>query len=330
MTRMIEHEQPHFSKDVLQLIEMLRWRRPAWSKTEKKFIDRYIAPAGPAPDKFGNYILRIGEAPVLWSCHTDTVHMGNGIQRVVVENGDIKLPLNQKDSNCLGADCTAGVWMMLQMIEAKCEGLYVFHREEERGCKGSRFIADKTPELLKDIKFAIAFDRRGFNSIITHQTGGKCASQEFVASIKTMLPAYFIADDTGLVTDTATYTKLVSECSNLSVGFTSEHSSSEHLSISHITALRDAMLLLDPYKLVAKRDPSITEYKSYKYGYSGGSGYGFRGGWENGEYYPRPRSMADVVKQYPFLIADMLVAMGFTTEELLKEIDELYKFPDDN
>src|SRR5215207_8746363 len=56
------------------LHEMLTYRRPASSKTEEQFIERYIRPLGVATDGAGNLHKRIGNADILWSCHTDTVH----------------------------------------------------------------------------------------------------------------------------------------------------------------------------------------------------------------------------------------------------------------
>ncbi|BCJ91816.1 hypothetical protein IZ6_25510 [Terrihabitans soli] len=169
------------------LLEMLQTKRPAGSKAERRFIKRYLKPLGCSQDGFGNLILRIGDAPVLWSSHTDTVHREGGTQHVVLEGVIARLAANSK-SNCLGADCTAGVWLMVEMIRAGVEGLYIFHREEECGGRGSRFIATRTPELLDGIKYAIAFDRYGYQSVITHQFD-RCCSDEFGVSLSKALGA---------------------------------------------------------------------------------------------------------------------------------------------
>jgi acetylornithine deacetylase/succinyl-diaminopimelate desuccinylase-like protein len=56
---------------------MLTYCRPAKSPTEAKFIERFLRPLGVKRDKFGNHFLKIGGAPkVLWSSHTDSVHLG--------------------------------------------------------------------------------------------------------------------------------------------------------------------------------------------------------------------------------------------------------------
>jgi hypothetical protein len=134
-------------------------------------------PTGATPDAFGNMILRVGGAPVLWSCHTDSAHGGgdSGRQRVAVADGTASLRERPK-AGCLGADDVAGLWLMLEMIGAGVPGLYVFHRGEEVGGLGSRHIAMAAPETLAGIRYAVAFDRRGTGSIITHQAFGRCCS----------------------------------------------------------------------------------------------------------------------------------------------------------
>lgn len=245
-------------------LKMLRYRRPAGSDTEKAFIDRFIRPLGVEEDEAGNLIKRIGDVPVLWSCHTDTVHREEGFQKVACfKGGTVALAKGEK-SNCLGADCTTGVWIMTEMIKAKVPGLYIFHRAEERGGIGSTWIAEKTPELLTGIKYAIAFDRFGTTSVITHQFG-RCCSDKFAISLAAQLPGYGL-DSGGIFTDTACYTELVPECTNLSVGYFGHHSANESQDVGHMMWLLKRMKNLKIEKLVVDRDP--TEKKSYSSYYS--------------------------------------------------------------
>jgi hypothetical protein len=237
------------------LLEMLTTMRPAGSRTEAQFIARWLAPLGVKPDAVGNQIVRIGAAPVLWSCHTDTVHREPGFQRIARKGNRIALHAKERRASCLGADCTTGVWLMREMVLARVPGLYVFHAGEEVGGIGSNHIANNTPHLLDGIRFAIAFDRKGTDSVITHQFRGRCCSTAFACSLAWQLPGAYVLDDTGSFTDTANYTDIVPECSNISVGYTREHSRFETQSISHALALRAALLRLDSSKLVCERNP---------------------------------------------------------------------------
>jgi hypothetical protein len=187
-------ERPEHTK---RLLEMLSYRRPGGSKTERKFIRRYLAPLSMQIDQYGNHIKRIGDAPILWSCHTDTVHKFGGRQHTKIQSNIVSA--NDAQSNCLGADCTAGVWLMTEMIRANIPGLYVFHREEESGGMGSNWLLKNTPELLEGIKYAIAFDRRGNKSVITHQFGGRCCSDAFAASLANAIGMEHVHDCAWLV-----------------------------------------------------------------------------------------------------------------------------------
>ena len=150
-----ENEEAHE-----MMLEMLSYRRPARSKSEIKFINRFIIPLQVEVDKYGNYYKRIGKAPVVWCSHLDTVHTEGGRQKLGYDMDEVGIAEKEK-SSCLGADDTAGVWLMVQMILAKTPGLYLFHRDEEGGRKGSEFIAKYMSSHIQDMKFAIAFGSQG-------------------------------------------------------------------------------------------------------------------------------------------------------------------------
>lgn len=231
------------------LFYMLQTMRPAGTKTEEDFIRQWIAPLGTELDGYGNEILRIGDSPVMFSSHTDTVHSLEGYQKIKHKAGWISLANGETRASCLGADCTAGVWLMREMIQAGVSGLYVFHREEEVGGCGSAWIAENTPHLLDGIQACIALDRKGTDSIITHQWGGRCASDAFAASMGKQFKGYK-ADTGGSFTDSANYMHLIPECSNLSIGYEAQHSKDERLAYFHLLDLRDQLLRFD-YRKVA-------------------------------------------------------------------------------
>ncbi len=243
---------------------MLQYRRPHKSKTERRFIQRFLTPLGVIHDRFGNRYKRIGTAPIMYSSHTDSVHREKGLQDIAISKNTFKLARHSK-SNCLGADNGAGVWLMREMILANKPGLYIFHRGEEVGCLGSKFITKHTPELVDGIQAAIAFDRRNTKSIITHMWNGRCCSEAFSESLAKELNLGHTSDSGGTVTDTGQYTGLIPECTNVSVGFQSEHSSSETLDMNYLIELRQSMLEYDWEKLVIKRKAGEYEPRTYHY-----------------------------------------------------------------
>ena len=318
MTRKIQKAKHKENKmqPIYRLAQMLQWKRPAHSANVMWFIEDYIAPVcdrhGGFFDDAGNYIVRIGDdSKVLYSSHTDTVHNKGGKQKIVI-NGDLLKVSHTEQSNCLGGDCTTGVWLMLEMIRAKVKGLYIFHADEEIGGLGSSYIAKNHPDLFFGIDYAIAFDRKGTNSIITHQVGGRCCSNEFAASLAMLLPLGYVNDSGGTFTDTANYIDIIPECTNISVGYFNQHTINETQSISHAMSLRDAMLKFDETKLVCKRIAGEPDYddlpyysaygfnkKSYKYKKS----YDFVGT----DYY----SLYDYVRTNPDVVTDFLEDMGY-------------------
>jgi hypothetical protein len=276
--------------------------RPAGSKAEKAFIKQYLTPLGVRVDQAGNLIKRIGDAPVLWSCHTDTVHYTGGKQSIAYGDGVVTLCDTKTGPNCLGADDTAGIWLMREMILAQRPGLYIFHRAEERGGIGSSHIAETTPDLLEGIQFAIALDRAGITDVITHQAGGRCCSDKFALSLASQLPTSFAPCAKGVFTDTANYTHLVPECTNLSVGYYNQHKATERLDLHFLYDLRDALLALDVRDLTVARDHTIPE--------------------DEFSWFPDydQRKLVDIVREYPHETADVLRDWGITAEDILAQV----------
>lgn len=245
--------------DLGSLIEILSWRRAYNTASEMEFIVTTLDHIdGMTFDECGNRYLRIDnsdgtQSNVMWSCHTDTVHSpakDTPRQNIKWDAQQNILMLNEgKAGQCLGADDGAGLWLMLQMIQNKKPGLYIFHRGEERGGIGSRWIEKNTPELLDGIDFAIAFDRKDLSSVITYQGGTRCCSDDFGNSLAVALNRVGLTmklDTTGSFTDTAVYTDLVAECTNVSVGYYGQHGPRETLDARHMIKLYDAVMQLDP------------------------------------------------------------------------------------
>ena len=292
------------------LIEMLSYRRPAGSHTEREFIDRFITPLNPEVDTYGNQWVEVGASPILWSSHTDTVHHYPGRQGVVIAN-DIATLVKPKVGTCLGADCGTGVWLMTEMIKAQVPGLYIFHREEETGGHGSSFIAKNHAEYLSHIRYAIAFDRKKTRSIITHQ-GTRTCSDEFADSLGAIL-GDFEKDDTGTFTDTANYTDIIGECTNVSVGYYDQHLPTERQDLAFASSLLNTLLTADFSTLVQRREPGDVDFEDRWW-----SNYTARkpvGGFAD---------MDDFVKSYPYSVSSFLEECGYTIDDLQEYQDQMY------
>ena len=254
------------------LLDMLTYRRPSDSKTERHWVRSFIATVpGMKRDSYGNCYMVIGDNPTtMISCHTDTVHNTGGRQKTTLVNGLVSLANSsrEKKRNCLGADDGAGVFVALEMIRAEVPALYVFHRSEEVGGKGSDYISTRTPELVSGIERCIAFDRRGRHDLITHQMFGRCCSEQFAERFAELLDMDHISAS-GTFTDSANYTDLIGECTNISVGYESEHSVNETLDLNYLDELIDRLSVIDLDSLPSVRLPGESDPEEFDFGWSG-------------------------------------------------------------
>lgn len=318
---------------VKELADMLGVRRAAWTKTERRFIKTYIDTLpGVTVDGYGNRRVTVGGAkapPVLWSCHTDSVHHHGGVQSIMRDGDMLRLDKNEKQSNCLGADDGTGVWLMRHMIMRGVPGHYIFHRDEESGGQGSSWVVKNDSKYLEQFQCAIALDRKGYHSVITHQ-GSRCASDAFASSLASQLGGKFAPDSTGVFTDTANYTDIIPECTNLSVGYGGQHCTNEAQNVPFAVDLLNTLCELDINALTIQRDPNDVDYD---YGYFRGKrdkwsdyyGTEFWDEWGGAatsaksytkSSYVEYDRLLDIITEYPDYVADYLEQSGITARDL--------------
>lgn len=301
---------------------MFSYARPMGSPTEQAFVDRFLTPLGFRRDRHHNLWLQINtpdhKAPrIMFSSHVDTVDSKEGIKTLHMQT-DGMLVLSRKDKakgfSCLGADDTAGIWLMLHLARAGVPGLYMIHHGEESRCIGSGDLANLTPDFLDGIQIALAFDRAGYEDVITHQCGARTASQGFAWSLARQLGGKFEPSDGGVYTDTKEYARIIPECSNLSVGYFRQHSQDERQDVPFLIALRDSLLKVDWSALNVERDPHAFEALT----------------WQDDAFWwdedPMERRapadrLAAMVSEYPGISASVLEAFGVTPEDLAEEIE---------
>ncbi len=124
-------------------------------------------------------------------------------------------------------------------------------------------MASKLPEF-KSYNKIVSFDRRGTDSVITFQSSSRTCSDEFAQELSKQLnlvePSFFYKKDNGgIYTDSAEFTSIIPECTNVSVGYYNEHTTSEKQDIVHLSKLAEACLLVDWENLPIARDPSRIE-----------------------------------------------------------------------
>lgn len=287
-------------------IQMLTYMRPEGSQSQREFCKRFIEPYMGLPDRHGNYVHIVGDEPNLcFMAHHDTVHKKCGIQKVSVVPDELCF----SDGDCLGADCTTGVYIILCMIEAKVPGVYVIHAAEEVGCHGSRALAASDPDWLRYVEACISFDRKGTSEIITHQLGERTCSDEFAWSLAEALNLPMEPSDKGAFTDSVEYKYLVPECTNVAVGYYQQHTQYEYQDLDFLDTLVEAVINADWSRIVIARDPSAFDTEWY----------------EGQTFFEEKDPMLEIVKNNPMKIAQMLEDYGFDAYDLQQELNNHYR-----
>ena len=218
-------------------------------------------PKGIQKDEFGNYFISVGDGySTMFTCHLDTACSYDK----TVNHRQAERFIGTDGKTILGADDKAGMVVMLYMIENQVPGLYYFFVGEEVGCVGSSALAEKFehPTIMK----VVSFDRRGTTSVITEQMFGKCCSDEFAEALSEAINSAghglkLAPDNTGILTDSAQFVELVPECTNISVGYYNEHTTSEIQDIDYLISLCRSVVKVDWESLPIVRDPGDDGYE---------------------------------------------------------------------
>lgn len=228
-----------------------------------------LFPKGMEKDEWGNYFYKIGESRSIFAAHLDTVSKEYASVTHVFDGNLIKTD----GKTTLGADDKAGVTVLLWMIKNNIPGLYYFFIGEEVGCIGSGNAA-KFGFFKGNYDRILSFDRRDVSSIITFQSSSRCCSDDFADALCEQLnkSVYgregnlsYKKDTGGVYTDSAEFTHLIPECTNVSVGYYKEHTTSESQDIIHLIDLAEACTKVDWESLPTKRNPETHEWKDYSY-----------------------------------------------------------------
>jgi len=201
-------------------------------------------------DEFGNYYKVVGDKPsTMFNSHLDNygkeqVNTNPFVKNI--EGNDYVFSTN----TILGADDKAGVTLMLYMIERDVVGLYYFFIGEEVGVIGSSALSNSfdSNRHLDHITKCVSFDRRGIDSIVTHQSKERCCSDVFANRLKDAFlenGLKFNLDDSGVYSDSASFIGKIKECTNISVGYYNEHTTDEKQNISFLESLASACVSID-------------------------------------------------------------------------------------
>lgn len=212
-------------------------------------------------DAWGNYLIRVGQSRTIFTAHLDTACRDQSDVKHFISKQQI---VTTDGKTILGADDKAGVTILLWLIKNNIPGLYYFFIGEEVGCVGSS-AASVYGQFKGLYERVISFDRRGTNSVITYQSSSRSCSDDFAKELSSQLNRfsnlYYRPDDTGVYTDSAEFVDIVPECTNISVGYQSEHTFRESQDLYHLNKLALACLDVKWEELPTKRVAGSKESK---------------------------------------------------------------------
>lgn len=224
---------------------------------------KHLLPDYLQKDPVGNLYIKIGESDVMFASHLDTVGFKSEKVNHIFDRDFIRTD----GKTILGADDKAGVVIMLYMIEKNIPGYYFFFLGEEKGCIGSgkfsKWLLNKKDNEFKNINKVIAFDRAGYNSVITHQTFQRSCSDEFADVLINKFKKnglLYRKDTTGSYCDSAEFADIYSECTNLSVGYFDQHRNHEKQNIVFLQKLADVCCKIDWNSIPHFRNPNDVEF----------------------------------------------------------------------
>lgn len=243
---------------LLETLErLLSVKRPADGSGEATTAAWIVSKAAPTMiDSAGNLHFKIGESATMFTAHLDTVHHDDG-PNPFVKMGDMWAAAGD---SVLGADCGAGVALILHMISQAKPGYYVLFRGEECGGVGSTWLSKAMPEIVTNIKRCVSLDRAGYSDVITHQGGRQGCSSEFAEALSDALNdngMLFMPCPNGVYTDSKEFFSLIPECTNLSVGYRRQHTPEETQNVAFLAQLADALVAVDWESLPTVRKPTI-------------------------------------------------------------------------
>lgn len=225
-------------------------------------------------DEHGNYIVCIpgtGDR-IMWTAHCDTADSHPTLVNMKW-TGDM---LHTDGKTILGADDKVGCAIMAMMIRAGCPGTYVFFQGEEVGCVGSSAMAEDTK--LLDYDCCISLDRRGYDSVITHQRGRRTCSDTWASELGALISdasqgiIKMRPDPTGVYTDSVEFSDLVPECTNLSVGYFNQHSNNEKTNVAFsyllccsLIRIVSSGLIPSPKRDIVTLSMENDDYDDYRY-----------------------------------------------------------------
>lgn len=206
-------------------------------------LKRYISEKYEITVIRNKFIIGVGDIPIGLVAHLDTVH---------------KFPPTtfffDRDNNVLwspdglGADDRAGVYAIIQIIEAGYRPHVIFCKDEEKGGIGAQELILNFPECpFENLKCLIELDRSGKNDCVFYDCDNKVFNK--------YIEGFGFKTDEGSFSDICIIAPTWQVAAvNLSVGYYEEHSFAEFLCITYLSET------IEKVKKILDAEPAMNNY----------------------------------------------------------------------
>lgn len=180
-----------------------------------------------------DYVLGVGELPVLLVAHMDTVHEKMSLPETIVYDPTEKGGIVWSPQG-IGGDDRCGIYIILSLLaKSDKKPSVLFTTDEEIGCLGASKAKNDIPkDIYSNFKFIIQLDRRGEKDCVFYG----CNNTEFKNYIESF----------GFVTATGSRSDISELCPkwdiagvNLSVGYVKEHTKEEAVYVRNLLSTID-------------------------------------------------------------------------------------------
>lgn len=215
------------------------------------------------------FIIARGDIPVGLVAHADTVHSNAPIE--ILYDPDLNVMWSPQG---LGADDRAGIYSIIQIIQAGYRPHIIITTDEEYGCLGAIKCVGVYPEFPGDLKFLIELDRRGTEDSVFYD----CENPDFEEYVN----KFGFITNWGTMSDITVLSPAWGIASvNFSIGYQEEHSNLERLYLSPMfktiykvmNILEDVRTDEEVPKFIYMENPYMASWYGsgrdhYKYAYS--------------------------------------------------------------
>lgn len=191
-------------------------------------------------DKF---IIAIGNISIGLVAHLDTVHTRPPVNFFYDQEQQVLW-----SPEGLGADDRAGIYAIIQIIEAGYRPHIILCKDEEIGGKGANAVVQMFPQYpFENLKCLIELDRSGKQDCVFYD----CDNEDFIKYIE----QFGFKEDIGSFSDISIIAPAWEVAAvNLSIGYYNEHSLGEYLKLEHL------MRTIGKVKEILKEEPEMLNY----------------------------------------------------------------------